>query len=594
MKNKIKNHLKNNMFVLNYSRMWPFIKPYWIRALIATLITIPIGSLDAVIALSLKPFMDTIIMEKGGETPFNLPLYSIPLFIIFFTIIQSALEYTSAYLNTWVGGKITNSLKQKVYQKLVSCEASFADKNTSGFIVFRCDSDPTLACSGLINNLKVFTTRLFSSISLICVLFYTSWQLAIIAIIILSSALYPLTKIREKIKEVMNKTVLAGGAVLTVFNETFAGLKTIASYNLETQQASKFSDILKQIFKLQIKYTQRTAWLSPMMHIIISFGIAGAIWYGSYLIKSNQITSGDFVSFMTALLMLYTPIKNIGKNFTSVQMSFMAIERVFDFLATKMSVTEKENAPHLQPLQNKIEYKSVSFSYNSEKTILNNINLTINKGEKIAFVGNSGGGKTTLINLLPRFYQITKGSILIDGQDIQNVSLRSLRNQIAIVFQDNFLFSGTIKENILLGKQDATEKEINQAIKSACLDDFIKTLPNGIDTQIGERGVLLSGGQKQRVAIARAFLKNAPIVILDEATSALDNKSESIVQRAIDNLMYDRTVLVIAHRLSTIQNADKIIVINEGKIIEQGNHETLLNMNGAYHSLYMAQFKSKN
>jgi len=594
MKNKIKNHLKNNIFVLNYSRMWPFIKPYWIRALIATLITIPIGSLDAVIALSLKPFMDTIIMEKGGETPFNLPLYSIPLFIIFFTIIQSALEYTSAYLNTWVGGKITNSLKQKVYQKLVSCEASFADKNTSGFIVFRCDSDPTLACSGLINNLKVFTTRLFSSISLICVLFYTSWQLAIIAIIILSSALYPLTKIREKIKEVMNKTVLAGGAVLTVFNETFAGLKTIASYNLETQQTSKFSDILKQIFKLQIKYTQRTAWLSPMMHIIISFGIAGAIWYGSYLIKSNQITSGDFVSFMTALLMLYTPIKNIGKNFTSVQMSFMAIERVFDFLATKMSITEKENAPHLQPLQNKIEYKSVSFSYNSEKTILSNINLTINKGEKIAFVGNSGGGKTTLINLLPRFYQITKGSILIDGQDIQNVSLRSLRNQIAIVFQDNFLFSGTIKENILLGKQDATEKEINQAIKSACLDDFIKTLPNGIDTQIGERGVLLSGGQKQRVAIARAFLKNAPIVILDEATSALDNKSESIVQQAIDNLMYDRTVLVIAHRLSTIQNADKIIVINEGKIIEQGNHETLLNMNGAYHSLYMAQFKSKN
>ncbi len=593
MKNKIKKQLKNNTFILNYSRMWPFIKPYWIRALIAIIITIPIGSLDAVIALSLKPFMDTIIMEKGGETPFNLPLYIIPLFIIFFTIIQSSLEYFSAYLNTWVGCKITNNLKQKVYQKLVTCEASFADKNTSGFIVFRCDNDPSLACSGLINNLKVFTTRIFSSLSLICVLFYTSWQLAIIALIVLSSALYPLTKIRKKIKEVMNHTVLAGGAILTTFNETFAGLKTIASYNLENQQSSKFSNILKQIFKLQIKYTQRTAWLSPMMHIIISFGIAGAIWYGSYLIKSNQITSGDFVSFMTALLMLYTPVKNIGKNFTSVQMSFMAIERVFDFLNTPMSIVEKENAYQLPPLQNKIEYKNVSFSYNGEKEILNNINLTINKGEKVAFVGNSGGGKTTLINLLPRFYQITKGCILIDGHDIQDISLQSLRNQIAIVFQDNFLFSGTIKENILLGKENATKNEINHALKLACLDDFVKTLPDGIDTQIGERGVLLSGGQKQRVAIARAFLKNAPIVILDEATSALDNKSEAIVQQAIDNLMHDRTVFVIAHRLSTIQNADKIVVINEGNIIEQGSHETLININGAYHSLYMAQFKSK-
>ena len=573
--------------------MWPFVKPYWIRALIATLITIPIGSLDAIIALSLKPFMDTVVMEKGGETPFNLPLYCIPLFIILFTTIQSILEYTSAYLNAWVGGKITNNLKQKVYQKLVSCDASFIDKNTSGFIVFRCDNDPTLACSGLINNLKVFTTRIFSSLSLIFVLFYTSWQLAIIAIIVLSSALYPLTKIRKKIKEVMNNTVVAGGAILTAFNETFSGLKTIASYNLEEQQTHKFSNILKQIFKLQIKYIQRTAWLSPMMHMIISFGIAGTIWYGSYLIKSGQITSGDFVAFMTALLMLYTPVKNIGKNFTSVQMSFMAIERVFDFLEMPMNIQEKENAPTLPPLKHKIEYKSVSFSYNGEKNILNNINLTINKGEKIAFVGNSGGGKTTLLNLLPRFYKITQGSILIDNQDIQNISLKSLRDQIAIVFQDNFLFSGTIKENILLGKENASIEEINQALKSACLDDFIKTLPHGIDTQIGERGVLLSGGQKQRVAIARAFLKNAPIVILDEATSALDNKSEAIVQQAIDNLMHDRTVFIIAHRLSTIQNADKIIVLNEGKIIEQGSHESLINLKGAYHALYMAQFKSK-
>lgn len=590
---RIKERFKNNLFVLNYSRMWPFVKPYWVRALIATLITIPIGSLDAVIALSLKPFMDTVIMEKGGETPFNLPLYTIPLFIVGFTIIQSALEYGASYLNAWVGGKITNSVKQKVYQKLVTCESAFADKNTSGFVVFRCDNDPTLACSGLLNNLKIFTTRVFSSISLICVLFYTSWQLAIIAIIVLGSALYPLTKIRKKIKEVMNNTVIAGGAVLTAFNETFAGLKTIASYNLETHQSSKFANVLKQMFKLQIKYTQKTAWLSPMMHIIISIGIAGTIWYGSYLIKSTQITSGDFVAFMTALLMLYTPVKNIGKNFTSVQMSFMAIERVFDFLEMKMSVAEKENAPQLTPIKKQIEYKNVSFSYDDKKTVLNNINLTIKKGEKIAFVGNSGGGKTTLVNLLPRFYEIKEGDILIDGQNIKDVSLKSLRDQIAVVFQDNFLFAGSIRENILLGNPNASDEEIKRALKSACLDEFVSSLPKGLDTEIGERGVLLSGGQKQRVAIARAFIKNAPIVILDEATSALDNKSEAIVQQAIDNLMNDRTVFVIAHRLSTIQNADKIVVVNEGKLIEQGSHSELIKTEGAYYALYMAQFKSK-
>ena len=590
---KLKSKFKNNSFVLNYSRMWPFVKPYWGRALTATLITIPIGSLDAIIALSLKPFMDTVIMDQGGSTPFNLPLYTIPVFIIIFTLIQSTLEYTSSYLNTWIGGKITTAVKQKIYGKLVTCEPAFVDKNSSGFIVYRCDSDPNLACSGLLTNLKVFTTRIFSSISLLCVLLYTSWQLAIIAIIVLGCSLWPLTQIRKKIKDVMAATVLAGGAALTALNETFSGLKTIASYNLETNQKQKFAEVLRQIFKFQIKYTQRTAWLSPMMHIIISVGIASTIWYGSYLIKSGTITSGDFVAFMTALLMLYTPVKNIGKNFAAVQMSFMAIERVFDFLEMKMSIEEKKDAVECPEIKNKIEYKNVNFGYTKEKLVLHDINLTIKKGEKIAFVGNSGGGKTTLVNLLPRFYKLTSGEITIDDVPINNMKLSSLRDKIAVVFQDNFLFDGTIRENILLGKKDATDEELQTALKSACLDEFVSTLSKGLDTKIGERGVLLSGGQKQRVAIARAFLKNAPIVVLDEATSALDNKSEAIVQQAIDNLMQDRTVFVIAHRLSTIQNADQIVVVNEGRIVEQGSHEELLQKEGAYNALYMAQFKSK-
>ncbi len=591
---KFSKKIKQNNFVKNYSRMWPFVRPYWGRALAATLITIPIGSLDAVIALSLKPFMDTVIMDKGGSTPFNLPLYVIPVFIVIFTIIQSALDYSSSYLNAWVGGKITSSVKQKVYGKLVHCEPSFIDKNSSGFIVFRCDSDPNLACSGLLTNLKVFTTRLFSSVSLLCVLLYTSWQLAIIAIIVLGTALYPLTMIRKKIKEVMGQTVIAGGAALTALNETFAGLKTIASYNLEKTQTDKFSEVLRQIFRLQIKYTQKTAWLSPMMHIIISVGIAGTIWFGSYLIHSKLISPGDFVAFMTALLMLYTPIKNIGKNFAAVQMSFMAIERIFEFFEMPMSIIEKKDAVDCPVIQKEIEYRNVHFGYTKDRMVLKGINLKIQKGEKIAFVGNSGGGKTTLVNLLPRFYELTSGDILVDGVKINDMKLSSLRDNIAVVFQDNFLFNGTIRENILLSRPNATPAELQQALKSACLDEFVDSLPRGLDTEIGERGVLLSGGQKQRVAIARAFLKNAPIVILDEATSALDNKSEAIVQQAIDNLMQDRTVFVIAHRLSTIQNADQIVVVNEGKIVEEGTHTELLAQKGAYHALYSVQFKSNS
>jgi subfamily B ATP-binding cassette protein MsbA len=311
---------------------------------------------------------------------------------------------------------------------------------------------------------------------------------------------------------------------------------------------------------------------------------------GSYLITTNQLTPGGFVSFITALLMLYHPIKSIGSNFTSVQMSFLAIERVFERLNAVPNICNKQNAVKINGVKTGVEFDNVCFEYEKGRPVLQNVSLTVKKGQTVAFVGNSGGGKSTLVNLLPRFYDVTKGKVLIDGIDIKELDMDSLRDNIAIVFQDNFLFGGTIRDNITLGKENATEEEINQAIKSACLDEFISTLDKGLDTEIGERGVLLSGGQKQRIAIARAFIKNAPIVILDEATSALDNKSEAIVQQAIENLMEDRTVFVIAHRLSTVRNATKIVVVNYGKIAEIGSHEELINKeNGIYASLYKTQ-----
>ena len=348
-----------------------------------------------------------------------------------------------------------------------------------------------------------------------------------------------------------------------------------------------------KLFKLTMKMVKKTGWMTPLMHVVVSVGVGAVIGFGSYLIVNGTITSGNFVSFITALIMLYTPIKGIGKNFNNVQISFLAIERITDVLNLTPDIADKENARELSAVNKEIRFEHVDFEYVENTPVLKDICLKVKAGSTIALVGNSGGGKTTIVNLLPRFYDVKDGNITIDGIDVRDYSLKSLRDNIAIVFQDNFLFSGTIRDNILLGRPDATDEEIYNALKMAYLDDFVREQEKGLDTDIGERGSALSGGQRQRLAIARALIKNAPIVILDEATSALDNRSEAVVQKAIDNLMRDRTVFVIAHRLSTIQNADLIVVLNNGEIVETGSHDELMQIeNGAYRGLYNAQFKN--
>ncbi len=586
---KLRNKINSMYLVQNYRKILVYVRPYWFRALVAVLITIPIGSMDAVIAWSLRPYMDVVMVEKNTGSSST---YLIPVLIVVFSCVQSLLNYTATYLNTWVGQRISMDVKMKLFGKLMTYNAAFFDKQNSGDILFRFNADVDLACGGLLSNLKLFTTRVFSSLSLIGVLFYNSWQLAIVAVVVLLGALFPLTRVRRKILSIMDKTIFSGAAVMTHYNETYSGNRIITSYNLYDYQQKRFQDTLRSVFKLGMKMVQRTGMLSPLMHFIVSLGTASVIWLGSYLIVTHQITAGSFVSFIAALIMLYNPIKSIGNNFNSVQMSLMAMERVFGLLEANPEIMSKENAVKLGDIKKGIEYKDVCFEYVPGKPVLKHVNLKINVGETVAFVGNSGGGKTTMVNILPRFYDIKSGSLMIDGIDVRDIELASLRDKIAIVFQDNFLFSGTIRENILLGREDATQEQLDNAIKAACLEEFIGTLEKGVDTQIGERGVLLSGGQKQRIAIARAFIKDAPIVILDEATSALDNKSEAVVQQAIENLMKDRTVFIIAHRLSTVRNADKIIVVNYGEIVESGTHEELLKQeNSIYGSLYRTQLK---
>lgn len=564
----------------------PYFKPYLFRTLLALLLAIPIGSLDAVIALSLKPYMDIVMLNKQMQSP----LY-IPFLIIIFTTIQGTLNYLATYMNDWVGGKVTNDLKIDLYKKLMHQSSSFFDKQTSGKVLKGYNNDADKSCSGLLTNIKTCISRLFSSISLIAVLFYNSWMLAIIAVIALTCAMIPLMKMKSTIKGVYNKSEGENAKVLTTYNEAFAGNKIIAAYNLYDLKKSQFNKLVNTVFGLRIKITQHIGWLSPLMHIIVSCGIGAVIGLGSYLIIQGKLTAGQFVSFITALIMLYTPIKGLGNNAKSMTTCLCAMERVVSKLDKKSGIIDKPDAINFPDFKDKITFENINFEYKKDKPVLKNITFEVPKGETIALVGNSGGGKTTIVNLLPRFYKLKKGAIKIDGVSINDIKLNDLREHIAIVFQDNFLFEGTIRDNILLGKLDATDAELHNAIKNSYLENFINSLENGLDTQIGERGVLLSGGQKQRIGIARAFLKNAPILILDEATSALDNQAEHIVQQAIDNLMKDRTVFVIAHRLSTIQNANRIAVINQGCLTELGTHEELLKIpNGDYKKLYNMQF----
>ncbi len=580
----IKAKFMNIYAIKNYALILPYAKPYWFRALLAVLITAPVGMMDAVIAWSLKPFMDVVLVEKQtGWTMY------IPLLIIIFSILQALFTYVATYMNTWVGNKMAMDLKKQLFDKLMHSDAAYFDKTNSGDVLFTYNNCADFACSGLLNNLKMFSTRLFSSLSLLAVLFYNSWQLAIIASLVMFGAFLPLTKARKRLRSIFTIDMNVMAELLNRYNETFAGNRIISAYNLQQYCKQKFVYVVNMIFSLSLRMVLKLGILTPLMHIISACGIALVIWYGSYLIVSHQITVGNFASFITSLVMLYNPIKSIGNNFNSMLMSLMMIEQVMGTLKSEPRIKNAENAQKLSECHGQICYKDVSFEYIAGKPVLKNINLDIQSGQTVALVGNSGGGKTTISALLPRFYDVSGGEITLDGINIKNLDLNSLREQIAVVFQDNFLFGGTIRENIVFGRQEVTPEQLQQAVKSACLEEFIASLPDGLDTVIGERGVTLSGGQKQRVAIARAFIKNAPILILDEATSALDNKSEAIVQQAIDNLMKSRTVLVIAHRLSTVRNADKIVVINNGEIAEIGTHDELIAKNGAYAALYKTQ-----
>jgi len=599
---KLNDTVSKDAFRYGYllERIFPYIKPVMGRAILGLLIAVPLGLLDGVTAIALKPYLDNVIngnslatFEFLGRTFHSRHFWAtiIPPAIITFAVFQGGLKYLNTYLTDWTGMKVANALKVDLFRKLTSLSPKFYDINSSGLVLTRFLGDPDAASRSIIDNVKTFISTAFGIVGLVAVLMYTAWKLAIIGVTVLGLAMLPVAFIRKIVKKVSNQGMVVGGGMVTNFNETFSGNKIIAAYNLQEQQNQAFQGQVNESFNLSMTLTKRVGWLSPIMYLVASFGIAIVMAYGNHLIISGELTSGSFAAFVTSLLLLYKPVKGLGQTLAGLQGTFVAMGRVFELFDLVPEIKTEPNAIELKSFDKQIEFKNIYFEYNEGVPVLKNFSLTVPKNQTIALVGNSGGGKSTVVNLIPRFYDVKSGSIEIDGVDLRSFTLTSLREQISFVFQDNFLFSGTIKENIMMSRKSASEEELDEVIRMAHLDEFIGSLEDGIDTFVGERGSTLSGGQRQRVAIARAMLKNAPIVVLDEATSALDNKSEAIVQQALDNLMQNKTVFVIAHRLSTIQNADRIAVINEGELAEIGTHEELINIeNGKYKHLYEMQF----
>ena len=602
---KLSNTTAQNSFKYGWllSRIFPYIKPYMFRIICGFLVAIPLGLLDGITAFALKPYMDYVVGKQdwifhilGHEFTLSWQLFAfiIPFGVIAFAGFQGVLRYLNDYISAWTSQRITNDVKMDLFHKLIYMDPQFFDENSSGIIISRYMSDPQTASAGIVDQIKTITTSVFGALGLIAVMLYSSWKLALIGVMVLGIAFIPVALIRKRIKAASNKNMVIGGNITTNINETYSGNKVMAAYELQQRQEGYFRDQIWESFRVNMSLTKRAAWMSPLMYLIASCGIAIVLGYGTHLITSGQMTAGAFASFVTSLLLLYKPVKTLGNTLTGIQNIFVAMGRVFELFDLNPEITDRKDAIEMKGLNDKIEFKNVCFEYLPDHPVLKDLNLTVRKNETLAIVGNSGGGKSTLVNLIPRFYDIKSGSITFDGIDIRDFSINSLRHNIAMVFQDNFLFSGTIRENIMMGNPNATEEELEQAIESAHLQEMIAELPDGLETLLGERGLTLSGGQRQRVAIARAMIKNTPIVILDEATSALDNKSEAIVQKALDNLIQNKTVFVIAHRLSTIKNADRIAVITEGELVELGNHEQLMSIeNGQYRALYEMQFKKQ-
>jgi len=569
-----------------------YIKKHYTKLFLSLICMVIVSAATAINAWMMQPVLDDIFINKNEQL-----ILIIPIAILLIAIFKGIASYFQSVLMSFIGYKMVADLQSEMFGSLIRCDLSYFNTTNSGTLISRFLADVGSLSRGVhnvvINILKDSLTFIF----LVGVMFYHNPKLAILAIFVFPLAILPISKIGKRLRKISKNTQIGFGTFTSKLSESLGGIKTVKSFNSEKFEQEKINNEVKNLFELTFKSTKVNSIARPLMETLGGLAISSIIFIGGSEVLSGSTTPGTFFSFLTALIMAYQPVKSLASLNATLQIAMASAERVFDIVDKRPQIKEKEsNLDHKLTKKSSynLDFQNVFFKYNSSKNFtLKKLNFRISSGEKVALVGYSGSGKSTLLNLLPRFYDPLKGKILLGNIDLKDLSFNFIRNHFSLVSQDVVLFDESIKFNVSYGKKKVTDNEIILACKKANCDEFIKKLPKGFNELIGENGVKLSGGQRQRIAIARAFLKDSPFLLLDEATSALDSRSEKKIQDSLKKLMSNKTSLIIAHRLSTIMDVDKIILINNGEIINVGNHRELLKKSEIYKNLYELQFKKK-
>ncbi|MBI2182652.1 MAG: lipid A export permease/ATP-binding protein MsbA [Deltaproteobacteria bacterium] len=568
----------------NYLRLLEFLRPYvWPHFLVATICMLGYGATDGALPFVVQWMMDDVFVKKNVAN-----LYYVPLIVIGIFLVRGILNFGHSYLSDYVGLRIVQDVRNRLVQHLQYMSLSFFSRHPSGTLISRVSSDVTLLRFALTDALVSLLKDSTSLIVLVVVAFMMDWFLASIAFVVFPASVLPVMRLSRKIKKLAKRGQISTGTLTAFLQESIQGNRIVKAFGMEEYENQRFAKENQRLFRQSLRASRIRGMVAPVMELLAAFGIGGVVWYGGSSVVGGARTTGEFMAFMAAMFLMYQPFKSLTRTYTSVHQGLAGAERVFEILDESPGVKDRPEARPAPRFSRAIEFHDVSFAYGATP-VLKRVNLVIRAGEMVALVGISGAGKSTLADLIPRFYDVGSGRITLDGIDIRDLTLESLRAQIGIVTQHTFLFNDTVRNNIAYGDPKRRIEDVIAAAKAAHAHEFVTAMPKGYDAMVGELGMQLSGGQRQRLAIARALLKNAPILILDEATSSLDSESERLVQDALENLMTTRTTLVIAHRLSTIRKADRIVVLEDGAVAEEGTHEELLSLKGAYSRLHNLQ-----
>lgn len=572
----------------SYRRLLRFVLPYKKRLVAAVICMAFSGASNVVVPWLIKDVIDKVLANKDTVT---LNLIVIGILVLF--LFRGFFYFGERYLMSFVGQKIVNDIREKLYRHLQTLSLSYFDRRKTGNIMSNLTNDVSALQTAIAGNLISFVQEAVILVGSLVSMFALYWKLTLLTLVIVPLVVVTINFFGGRLRKAGHDVQGKMADITALLEEAISGIRIIRSFNREEFEIKRFVVQNDKNFWALMTTTKLTSMLTPFIQFFAAIAVTGIIWYGGMSVIEGKMTAGALIAFLIYAINLANPVRRISEIYGDIQKSLAAADRVFETMDTMPEVQEKKNAITLPKVQGHIVFDHVSFAYDKDHEALTDFNLEVKPGQVVALVGPSGAGKSTVANLLPRFYDITGGKLTIDGVNIKDVTFSSLRQQIGLVPQETMLFNASVRDNILYGCLDASEEEVIAAAKAANAHEFIMDLPQGYDTHVGDRGNALSGGQRQRIAIARAILKNPQILILDEATSALDTESEKIVQAALDRLMEGRTAVVIAHRLSTVRNADDIVVIDHGKIVEEGTHTELLAKNGLYASLYAVQFKDK-